>query len=184
MDSASATPGTDARSALLDAVETLCADHNPSDVTMRQIAEHAAVSLGLAYHHFGSKHGLMGASLARIGQEFAEATDMAPEYEGVVPALVDAMAGRPAFARIVAWFILRGDDITVLMGGHPLIARVAERASHEGHDHPRELAAVLALIGLGTSFFGPDVAGAAQLPDGSDGIVELLSAAFGHLAAP
>ena len=56
--------------ALLDAVERLCADTSPENVGMRDIAESAGPSLGVAYRYFDPKDALFGAALEHVGPWF------------------------------------------------------------------------------------------------------------------
>jgi AcrR family transcriptional regulator len=163
---------------LLDAVETLCETGSPSDVTMRQIAAEAGVSVGLAYHHFDSRIDLFGATLARIGSSFAASASVPTEPADVVHALLAAMDERPAFTRIVSWSILRGEDVGAAMGKHPLVAMIAARGAADGHERPQDLAAMLAIIGLGVSFFGPAVERATGTDPTTSTVIEQFARAF------
>lgn len=47
------------RRAILQATETLLAEHRPSDVSIERVAAKAGVSKGTVFHRFGSRTGLM-----------------------------------------------------------------------------------------------------------------------------
>lgn len=67
------------------------------------------------------------------------------------------MRARPAFPRLVAWYILMGRDITSVMSSHPMIRQVTALAAARGHPDPVTAAEVMAALGLTGVFFGPDI---------------------------
>jgi AcrR family transcriptional regulator len=141
---------------LLEAVERLCAEKAPSDVTMRSIADEAGVSVGLAYHYFDSKTELFARALDRIAGSLTAATGASSEApSATLVALWASLEERPAFARLVTWFILTGQDVTSAMSGHPLIQQVAAEASRQGHSDPTTAAEILVVFGLAGAIFGP-----------------------------
>lgn len=149
----------DAPTRILDAVERLCVQKAPWEVTMRAIAAEAGVSLGLAHHHFGSRDQLIGRTLDRIAGDVTRGTDPGDRPEDVVRELWFRLGQRPAFARLVVTVLLEGKDVSAVMSGHPLIERTAIRASEAGDPDPRGAAATLAVLALGGVFFGPPMNG-------------------------
>ena len=58
---------------LLDAVEILCAKKAPSNVTMREVATAAGLSLGVAYRYYASREELFGAAMDRMADQIVAA---------------------------------------------------------------------------------------------------------------
>ncbi len=145
----------DTRTLLLDTVERMCASMPPSEVTMRRIAAEADVSVGLAYHYFGSKDELFGSVLDRLAADIARGID--PEFgpDEVLREVWIRLRAAPAFARLIVWLILEGKDVSTVMSGHPLMAQVAVQAGERGDEDPPAAAATLILLALAGGFFGP-----------------------------
>ena len=147
----------DTRTLLLDTVERMCASMPPSEVTMRRIAAEAGVSVGLAYHYFGSKDELFGSVLDRLATDIARSIDPMRGPDEVLRELWIRLQGAPAFARLIAWLILEGKNVSAVMSGHPLMAQVVARAGERGNEDPVTAAATLVLLALAGEFFGPPV---------------------------
>lgn len=145
----------DTRTLLLDTVERMCASMPPSEVTMRRIAAEAGVSVGLAYHYFGSKDELFGSVLDRLATDIARSIDPMCGSGEVLRELWIRLRAHPAFARLIAWLILEGKNVSAVMSGHPLMAQVAARAGERGNEDPAVAAATLVLLALAGEFFGP-----------------------------
>jgi AcrR family transcriptional regulator len=145
----------DTRTLLLDTVERMSASMPPSEVTMRRIAAEAGVSVGLAYHYFGSKDELFGSVLDRLAADIARSIDPMRGSGEVLRELWIRLRGAPAFARLITWLILEGKDVSAVMSGHPLMAQVAARAGERGNDDPATAAATLILLALAGEVFGP-----------------------------
>ncbi len=60
------------RAALVEAAAALLPDHQPSDISGRQIADVAGVNYGLVHHHFGGKDGLLDAGMSALRDDFVE----------------------------------------------------------------------------------------------------------------
>lgn len=148
------SPATDR---LLDAVERLCANVAPGDVTVRDIAAEAGLSVGLLYHYYDDRDSLMGAALDRMAVRLAEGAEVSGSPEAVLAELRLRLQQMPAFARIVASLILEGRDVSAAMTGHPLIARVVSKATEDGREDPSTLGGTTALLSLAEAFFGPAV---------------------------
>ena len=114
--------------ALIAACERLCSTRPPSEVSVRDIAAEAAVTPGLVHHYFESKDALVAETLRSISVEI-DASAEAAVRDGDDPGAVaraawDFMQQRPAFAYIVAWWLLEGRDVTSAMRDHPFLRRL------------------------------------------------------------
>jgi AcrR family transcriptional regulator len=144
---------------LLDAVELLCAEMSPSDVTMRMIAAEAGLSLGLAYRYFESKDELFGAALDRMAERIAAAA-AGDDPIAVVSALWKAVADSPAFPRLVTSMILSGQNVSEVMSRHPLMRDIARSAAELGMDDPQTIAGVTGLVTIAGAMYGSFLNGA------------------------
>jgi AcrR family transcriptional regulator len=144
----------DTRTLLLDTVERMCASMPPSEVTMRRLAAEADVSVGLAYHYFDSKDDMFGSVLDRLAADIARSIDPDLGSGEVLREVWIRLRAAPAFARLIAWLILEGKDVSAVMSGHPLMAQIAAQAGEKGNEHPPTAAATLILLALAGGFFG------------------------------
>jgi AcrR family transcriptional regulator len=147
----------DAPTRILDAVERLCVEKAPWEVSMRAIAAEAGVSLGLAHHHFGSRDELFGRALDRIATDVTLGTDPGDRPADVLREIWARLRKRPAFARLIVTLILEDMDVSAVMSGHPLIERTVTRAVEAGDPDPQGGAATLAVLALSGAFFGPPI---------------------------
>jgi AcrR family transcriptional regulator len=138
---------------LLDAVEVLCAEMSPSDVTMRKIAAEAGLSLGLAYRYFESRDELLGAAMDRMAERIASAA-VGDDPITVVTALWKAVDASPAFPRLVASMILSGQDVSEVMSKHPLMRDITRSAAELGMDDPKTIAGVTGLVTIAGAMYG------------------------------
>ncbi len=124
----SAPRGADAvRAALIDATEKLCAERSPAQVSVRDIAAEAGVNHGQIHHYFGSKEGLVAATLERLDGAIADQVITGHGLEA--SKLVAAATLRPGFPRLLAWVVLEADDppqIGKLRFGRELIEHLKE----------------------------------------------------------
>ena len=165
----------DTRTLLLDTVERMCASMPPSEITMRRIAAEADVSVGLAYHYFGSKDALFGSVLDRLAADIARniAPDLGPGE--VLREVWIRLRAAPAFARLIVWLILEGKDVSTVMSGHPLMAQVAAQARERGDEDPPAAAATLILLALAGGFFGPPANRAIGRDNDDPALLEVLA---------
>jgi AcrR family transcriptional regulator len=138
---------------LLDAVEVLCAEMSPSDVTMRKIAAEAGLSVGLAYRYFESRDELFGAALDRMAERIAAAA-VSDDPITVVSALWKAVGDNPAFTRLVTSLILSGQNVSEVMSKHPLMREIAKSAAELGMDDPKTIAGVTGLVTIAGAMYG------------------------------
>ena len=139
---------------LLDAVERLCAEMSPADVTMRKIAAEAGLSVGLAYRYFASKDELFGAALDRMGERIVTAA-VGDDPAGAVRALWKAVGDNPAFPRLVTSFAMSGRYAPDVMAEDPLMRRVASASARLGMDDPMTVAGATGIMVLAGAMYGP-----------------------------
>jgi AcrR family transcriptional regulator len=139
---------------LLDAVELLCAKKAPSNVTMREVATTADLSLGVAYRYFASKEELFGAAMDRMADQIvAAATGDTPIT--AVSALWRALDDYPAFPRMLASLVLEGRNVSEVMSRHPLMRDIARSAAEQGVGDPATVAGVTGIMTLAGVLFAP-----------------------------
>jgi AcrR family transcriptional regulator len=138
---------------LLDAVELLCAEMSPSDVTMRKIAAEAGLSLGLAYRYFASRDELFGAAMDRMAERIAAAA-VGDDPNMAISAFWTAVDDNPAFPRLVTSMILSGRNVSELMSKHPLMRDIARSAAELGMDDPKTIAGVVGLVTIAGAMYG------------------------------
>jgi AcrR family transcriptional regulator len=162
MNDRSADPMTvSAVSRLLDAVEILCAKKAPSNVTMREVATTAGLSLGLAYRYFPSREVLFGAAMDRMADQIvAAATGETPIT--AVSALWRALDDYPAFPRKLTSLVHEGQDVSEVMSRHPLMRDIARSAAEQGVEDPATVAGVTGIMTLAGVLFAPTLNRAIQ----------------------
>jgi len=139
---------------LLDAVEALCAQGSPTDATMEKIAREAGVSVGVAYRYFESKDALLGATMDRMAERLAAAVTGSDDTTSATTALWQALEDNPAFARLVTWMVMNGQDVSMVMSKHPVVRDVARTAAERGIADPATVGGATALIGIAGGTYG------------------------------
>ena len=150
---------------LLDAVEQLCAIKSPESVGIRDVAQEAGLSTGVAYRYFDSKNALIGAAMERIGERLAQAVTGTEDLNEAMQALWQAFDDNPAFVTIGSWMILDGQNVSEIMSKHPAARDLIRQATTKNLDDPQTFAGVVLLIGLAGAFYGPSVNRALQRSD-------------------
>jgi AcrR family transcriptional regulator len=139
---------------LLDAVEILCAKKAPSNVTMREVATAAGLSLGVAYRYYASREELFGAAMDRMADQIvAAATGDTPIT--AVTALWRALEDYPAFPRMLTSLVLEGRNVSEVMSRHPLMRDIARSAAEQGIGDPATVAGVTGIMTLAGVLFAP-----------------------------
>ena len=139
---------------LLDAVEILCTRKAPSNVTMREVAATAGLSLGVAYRYYASREELFGAAMDRMADRIvAAATGDTPIT--AVTALWRALDDYPAFPRMLTSLVLEGRNVSEVMSRHPLMRDIARSAAEQGIGDPATVAGVTGITTLAGVLFSP-----------------------------
>jgi AcrR family transcriptional regulator len=163
--------------ALLSATERLCTTGQPSSFTVTDIANEANVTTSLLYFYFKSKDDLVLETLRSIASDMDTRAAEAASPAGMAVNVRNALIDRPAFARIIAWFVLEGRSIAYEMGDQPFLRRLmATLAADDSHDPQTEAGAVVAVL-LSSAIF----AGGINTALGRDSGDERLAEALGEL---
>ncbi len=151
--------------ALLDAVERLCDERSPEAVGMREIAEEAGVSVGVAYRYFHSKAALIGAAMDRLGERIAGSFTGSDDIHEAMKLFWVGLEANPAFVNIGSWMILDGQNVSEVMTKHPAALDLVALAEARGAEDPHTFAGVVLLVGLAGAFYGTAINRALGRPD-------------------
>lgn len=77
-----------------------------------------------------------------------------------------AMEASPAFHRLMSWLTLEGENASVIMSRHPVVADVGQDTARRGAADPVLVAAMTALMGISIRGYEVLVNRAALLEDG------------------
>ena len=171
------------RQGLLDSVERLAATGPLSEITMRAIATEANCSVGLAYRYFSTKEELVGAALDRAAIYITTDLDASESPIALTREAWKRMAERPAFARLFAWTLLEGGDVTEVMSGHPFLQILAQQATSVGDPDPKSAAAAIGIITIGGGLFAQAFNNAAGHQPDDEAIYERLTRAVEAITA-
>jgi AcrR family transcriptional regulator len=147
------------RQALIEAASKLFAERGPGDVSVRELAALAGVNHGLIHRHFGSKDGLLQATMAQLAEGVADSIGPDDASESLTD-LLNATFGATEEAthwRILARSILDGIPVSELQDDFPVVERMlaaAERSSSSPLS-ARALVTLLLAGGLGMLLFEP-----------------------------
>jgi AcrR family transcriptional regulator len=139
--------------ALLAATERLCATGQPSSFTVRQIASEARVTTSLLYFYFKSKDDLILATVRSIASEIDVAVAGADGVGAIASAVSRALAERPAFPRLLAWFVLEGRGFAEL-SDDPVLERLVAAFTSDGAPDAHTHAGVAVTLLLGNALLG------------------------------
>lgn len=145
---------------------------------MREIAEEAGLSVGVAYRYFDTKVELIGAAMDRIGERLAAAVTGPEDLTAAMHALWGAFEANPAFVNIGSWMILDGQNVSEVMSKHPAARDLIVHATNQGVKDPKSFAGVVLLVGLAGAFYGTAVNRALQRPDNDQRIYQSAAEAI------
>jgi AcrR family transcriptional regulator len=114
------------REAVTKAAERLFLEQSPGTVSLREVAAQAGVSYSLVHRHFGTKEALLAevfqVSVRRNEAYFEDAEDIRSMLRRV-----HKEHYQTGYARALAWAILEGLDLDVVLADPELINRYFER---------------------------------------------------------
>ena len=134
--------------ALIDASVELFADRLPDQVTVREIAVRANVNQGLVHAYFGSKDGLIKATIHHLAKMRAAIIEDVATGAEAMPRLLELQHRHPAFARLLAWWLLEGRDIAELELELGAVDRLLDRRYGPGVTSKIDQRVVAAAIGM------------------------------------
>ena len=147
------------RQALIDAGIKLFAERGPDDVSVRELAAHAGVNHGLVHRHFGSKDGLLQATMAQLADNVADSIGPDNPSESLAELLRTTFGATEEAThwRILARSLLDGIPIAELQDDFPVVRRMLA-AADRGVSSPltsQSLVTLLLAGGLGLLLFEP-----------------------------
>ncbi len=153
---------------------------------MRQLADAADVNHGLVHQYFGSKDGLIQATLEHLASQIAPVAEDASDVPASIHPLLAAIGDRAAFVRLLGWLLLEGADPAALPTDFPVVRGVLDRIEREMGDAPRRVDSRVVVAGFISMAFGwlvyrRYIVEAAQLEDHTeaeilDGMGQMLAA--------
>lgn len=173
--------------ALLEAAGRLFVERGPAAVSVRQIAAEAGVNHGLVHQYFGSKDGLVHATLEHLAEELAPIAEGAPDVPASVDPLLAAIGDRAAFVRLLGWLLLEGADPSALPIDFPVIRGALARIDSELGDttprvDPRVVIASFVSMAFGWLVFRRYIVDATRLDDLDEGeVLEGMGQLFGAM---
>lgn len=131
-------PADERRAATVEAVLSLAAQHNPSDITTTAIAQHMGLTQGALFRHFPSKDAIVQAVmawvaerlLARIDAAAASSASPLAALEAMFMIHVDFVATHPGVPRMLFGELQRPDETMPKRMVHELILAYGERLQH------------------------------------------------------
>jgi AcrR family transcriptional regulator len=170
-DSAAHPHGREAvESALIEASIELFATRTPDQVTVREIADHAAVNHGLVHQYFGSKRSLVERTIQHLAGELLPAATGAVDVASAMPDLLDRLVERRAYVRLITWSLLSEDGLPDLGHDFPALRRMVDRTGAERDGattriDPRIAASVVTALMFGWVMYRDYIDAAVDLSD-------------------
>ncbi len=147
------------RRALIEAGTELFAERGPDDVSVRELAAHAGVNHGLVHRHFGSKDGLLQATMAKLADDVAESIGPDDPDESLAQLLSTTFGATEEAThwRILARSLLDGVSVEELQDDFPVVRRMLAAADRGVASPltPQSLVTLLLAGGLGLLLFEP-----------------------------
>ena len=148
--------------AILKATERLLPKHNPSDISLRQIAEAANVNYSLIHRYFGTKESVIVAAHERILTKALARFSGVDSIEGNIGDLFEISGKNVSRRVLLARAMLDGANPHLIRHHFPIMQQLiellrkkkSETESPSEHD-PQTLAAFFAASSLGWFFFEP-----------------------------
>lgn len=137
--------------ALLAATEKLCAKGQPSSFSIKEIAAEASVTTSLLYFYFASKDDIVLATVRAIASEIDAQVAESDSASDIASAVSRALVERPAFPRLLAWFVLEGRGFGEL-SDDPVLARLVSAFGGDSADAITDAGVAVTLL-LGNALF-------------------------------
>jgi AcrR family transcriptional regulator len=148
--------------AILQATEELLPKHNPSEISLRQIAEAANINYSLIHRYFGTKESVVLAAhermLNKVGQQFS----VVDQIDGNVRQLIKISGENVSRRILIARAMLDGADPHLIQHHFPIMLQLIEllrkkksKKKKPSEYDPEILAAFFSGTTLGWFFFEP-----------------------------
>jgi len=125
---------------ILDAAEGLFASRNPTNVTVREVAEKAGVTHALVHQYVGTKEDLLAAVVTRGAPKRLDMIAELPDFRAVTPLLVNDVLDRTLHSRTMIRSVMDGVDYASLgdrmQTGQALLALARQAAESGTLRHP------------------------------------------------
>jgi len=125
---------------ILDAAEELFASRNPTNVTVREVAEKAGVTHALVHQYVGTKEDLLAAVVTRGAPKRLDMIAELPDFRAVTPLLVNDVLDRTLHSRTMIRSVMDGVDYASLgdrmQTGQALLALARQAAESGTLRHP------------------------------------------------
>lgn len=167
--------------ALLAATERLCATGQPSSFTVRQIASEACVTTSLLYFYFNSKDDIILTTVKSIASEIDASVAGTDGVGAIASAVSRALAERPAFPRLLAWFVLEGRGFAEL-SDDPVLKRLIAAFASDGAPDTHTDAGVIVTLLLGNALFAGAVNEGLERSSDDERLIQALDQALAAVA--
>jgi len=148
--------------AILQATEKLLPKHNPTDISLRQIAEAANVNYSLIHRYFGTKESVIMAAHERILDRIGEQFSAVERLDGNIGVLFKINRENASRRILLARAMLDGADPHLIRHHFPIMHQLIEllkkkksKTKHSSEYDAETLAAFFAGSTLGWFFFEP-----------------------------
>ena len=147
------------RQAVIEAATELFAERGPANVSIRELAARAGVNHGLIHRHFGSKDGLLQATMEQLAAGVADSIGPDAPSESLADLLQTTFGATEDAThwKILARSILDGTPVSELQDEFPVVNRMLAAAARgaSGPLSPNALVTLLLAGGLGLLLFEP-----------------------------
>ena len=160
------------QAALINAAARCFAERGIAQVSIREIAKDAGVNHGLVHRHFGSKDGLLKATLGNLSRSVDKRLKGVNHDEPLFALLPKIFGGTKDVGlhwRVVTHALLEGMTVAELQDDFPVFERLVQASKVAGKSHEEAVgqAALIFATGLGYMVFQDYLKGAAE-HDGTD----------------
>src|SRR4030095_9263650 len=148
--------------AILKATEGLLPKHNPTEISLRQIADAANVNYSLIHRYFGTKESVIMAAHERMLSKVGEQFSTVDRLDGNIGVLFEISGKNVSRRVLLARAMLDGANPHLIRHHFPIMQQLiellrkkkSETENPSEHD-PQTLAAFFAASSLGWFFFEP-----------------------------
>lgn len=148
--------------AILQATEKLLPKHNPTEISLRQIAEAANVNYSLIHRYFGTKESVIMAAHERILSKVGEQFSTVDRIDGNIGVLFKISGENVSRRTLLARAMLDGADPHLIQHHLPIMQQLIDllrkeksKTKNPSEYDPETLAAFFAGSALGWFFFEP-----------------------------